>query len=49
VIDAYLGGSSGDLRDMADELAPVVDELYADGRTPDSTDPDSTDPDGAPS
>jgi len=37
VIDAYLGGSSGDLRDMADELAPVVDELYA----------DSTDPDGA--
>ncbi|HNJ69895.1 MAG TPA: ABC transporter ATP-binding protein, partial [Microthrixaceae bacterium] len=30
VIDAYLGGSSGDLRDMADELAPVVDELYAD-------------------
>ena len=47
VIDAYLGGSSGDLRDMADELAPVVDELYADGTDPDSTDPDSTEPDGA--
>lgn len=47
VIDAYLGGSSGDLRDMADELAPVVDELYADGADPDSTDPDSTEPDGA--
>ena len=46
VIDAYLGGSSGDLRDMADELAPVVDELYADGRTPDSTDSDGTDSDG---
>ncbi|HMR96368.1 MAG TPA: ABC transporter ATP-binding protein [Microthrixaceae bacterium] len=47
VIDAYLGGSSGDLRDMADELAPVVDELYADSTDPDSADPDSTEPDGA--
>ncbi len=47
VIDAYLGGSSGDLRDMADELAPVVDELYADGTDTDNTDPDSIDPNGA--
>ncbi len=28
VIDAYLGGSSADLRDMADQLRPIVEELY---------------------
>jgi neutral amino acid transport system ATP-binding protein len=30
VIDAYLGGSSGDLRDMEAEMMPAVERLYSD-------------------
>ena len=52
VIEAYLGGSSGDLRDMAAEMEPAVERLYHDqdsndhdGDDRDSNDPDSNDRD----
>ncbi len=42
VIEAYLGGSSGDLRDMAAEMEPAVERLYHDQ---DSNDHDGDDRD----
>lgn len=44
VVEAYLGGSSGDLRDMQAEFQEAVDELYGDtdGDPPDPSDAGST-------